>query len=126
MTDRIVHSTQPLNAEPPLARLRSRFITEAADLYVRCHGNIPRIEAAGYRLAVRGRVARPLDLSLAELQSRFASKTVTAVLQCAGNRRSDMLAVRPVSGDPWAPGAIGNAAWTRRRSGRRAARRRGG
>lgn len=33
-------------------------------------------------------------------------------MQCAGNRRADMLAVAPVSGDPWAPGAIGNAEWT--------------
>lgn len=38
--------------------------------------------------------------------------TVTAVLQCAGNRRADLQLVRPTSGDPWAPGAIGNAAWT--------------
>ena len=35
-----------------------------------------------------------------------------ATLQCAGNRRADMRRVRPVSGDPWAPGAIGNAEWT--------------
>jgi len=33
-------------------------------------------------------------------------------MQCAGNRRADMQGVRPTSGDPWAPGAIGNAAWT--------------
>ncbi len=38
--------------------------------------------------------------------------TVTAVLQYAGNRRADLQLVRPTSGDPWAPGAIGNAAWT--------------
>jgi DMSO/TMAO reductase YedYZ molybdopterin-dependent catalytic subunit len=31
---------------------------------------------------------------------------------CAGNRRADMQLVRPTSGDPWAPGAIGNAEWT--------------
>ena len=33
-------------------------------------------------------------------------------MQCAGNRRADMLRVRPVAGDPWGPGAIGNARWT--------------
>jgi sulfite oxidase len=33
-------------------------------------------------------------------------------MQCAGNRRADLRAVAPVSGDPWAGGAIGNAAWT--------------
>ncbi len=57
-------------------------------------------------------VAAPLDLSVADLKARFAPVTVTAVMQCAGNRRADMLAVAPVSGDPWAPGAIGNAEWT--------------
>ena len=35
-----------------------------------------------------------------------------AAMQCAGNRRADMQLVGPTSGDPWAPGAIGNADWT--------------
>ena len=112
MTNLIVHSTTPFNAEPPLARLRGNFITAEADFYVRCHGSIPQVEAAGHRLAVSGRVAHRLDLSLDALKSRFPAKTVTSVLQCAGNRRADLLAVRQVAGDPWAPGAIGNAAWT--------------
>ena len=33
-------------------------------------------------------------------------------MQCAGNRRADLHRARPVSGDPWEVGAIGNAAWT--------------
>jgi sulfite oxidase len=33
-------------------------------------------------------------------------------MQCAGNRRGDMRRVRPVFGDPWAPGALGNAEWS--------------
>ena len=33
-------------------------------------------------------------------------------MQCAGNRRADMQGVHPTTGDPWAPGAIGNAEWT--------------
>jgi sulfite oxidase len=37
---------------------------------------------------------------------------VTAVLQCAGNRRADLQSVRPTLGQPWASGAIGNARWT--------------
>ena len=32
-------------------------------------------------------------------------------MQCAGNRRADMHAMRPVSSDPWDAGAIGNAKW---------------
>ncbi|MCP1540162.1 sulfite oxidase [Methylorubrum extorquens] len=108
----IVHGKTPYNAEPPLDRLRAAFLTDQADFYVRSHGDIPDLDADGYRLTVDGMVATPLDLSLADLKERFAPVTVTAVMQCAGNRRADMLAVAPVSGDPWAPGAIGNAEWT--------------
>ena len=108
----IVHGKAPYNAEPPLDRLRAAFLTDQADFYVRSHGDIPDLDADSYRLTVDGMVAVLLDLSLADLKSRFAHVTVTAVMQCAGNRRADMLAVAPVSGDPWAPGAIGNAEWT--------------
>jgi sulfite oxidase len=110
--DLIVHSETPYNAEPPLARLRARFTTEQADFYVRSHGSIPHLDAATHRLRVGGRVATPLDLSMAELRQRFPQRSVTAVMQCAGNRRADMQPVRPTLGDPWAPGAIGNAEWT--------------
>ena len=108
----IVHGEAPYNAEPELARLRASFLTDAGDFYVRCHGNIPVIEADGYRLRVEGAVTRPLDLSLADLGARFPVVEVTAAMQCAGNHRADLLPVRPVSGDPWAAGAIGNARWT--------------
>jgi len=110
--DLIVHSETPYNAEPPLDRLRAAAITAQADFYVRSHGSIPHLDAATHRLRVGGRVATPLDLSMAELRERFPERSVTAVMQCAGNRRADMQPVRPTSGDPWAPGAIGNAEWT--------------
>ncbi len=35
-----------------------------------------------------------------------------ALMQCAGNRRADLHRLRPVTGDPWEAGAIGNAGWT--------------
>ncbi len=108
----IVRSESPYNAEPPLNRLRSSFTTAQPDFYVRSHGDVPRLDEGAHRLRVGGLVAAPLDLSMAELRERFPRRTVTAVMQCAGNRRGDMLQVRPVSGDSWAAGAIGNAAWT--------------
>ncbi len=113
----IVHSRQPFNAEPPLDRLRASYITAQQDLYVRSHGDIPALDEATHHLRVDGLVANPLDLPMAELKSRFAHHTVRATLQCAGNRRGDMLAVRPVSGDPWSAGAIGTADWTGARLG---------
>ena len=110
--DLIVHSTNPLNAEPPLDRLRASFTTEARYFYVRSHGATPHLDETNHRLSVNGLVSTPLDLGVAELRARFPAQTVPATLQCAGNRRADMQPVRPTTGDPWAPGAIGNAAWT--------------
>lgn len=108
----IVRSEEPFNAEPPLDRLRSSFFTAQADFYVRSHGNVPELDGDAHRLRVDGMVGKPLDLSMAELRDRFPHRTVAATMQCAGNRRGDLLQVRPVSGDPWAAGAIGNAEWT--------------
>jgi len=87
-------------------------MTGQQDFYVRSHGNIPRLDGTTHRLRVGGMVQTPLDLSVPELRARFPARTVTAVMQCAGNRRADLQPVRPTSGDPWAPGAIGNAEWT--------------
>ena len=108
----IVHSESPLNAEPSLSQLRDALITPQRLFYVRSHGNTPALDAASHRLSVRGQVATPLDLSMAELRQLFAPRSVRATMQCAGNRRAELEEVRPVSGNPWAPGAIGNAEWT--------------
>jgi sulfite oxidase len=108
----IVHGHKPYNAEPDLARLREHFITPADAFYVRCHGDIPNLDAATHRLRVDGAVDRPLDLTMTELRSLAPARDVEAVLQCAGNRRADLQPVAPTSGDPWAPGALGNAVWT--------------
>ena len=107
----IVHSEAPYNAEPELATLRESHETPAAEFYVRSHGNVPEVEAQNFVLEVGGLVATPLRLTLADL-ARFPQRTVDATLQCAGNRRAEMDAVKPVTGDPWQPGAIGNASWT--------------
>ena len=108
----IVHSRSPLNAEPALPRLRQSFITSQRDFYIRSHGNIPRLDHATHRVRVVGMVGTPLDLTMQDLTTRFPQRTVTATLQCAGNRRADLQPVAKTSGDPWAPGAIGNARWT--------------
>ncbi len=108
----LMRSAHPYNAEPPPGRLLASHVTAQADFYVRSHGGIPQLDLATHRLRVGGRVATPLDLSVAELRDRFPERSVTAVLQCAGNRRADLQTVRPTTGDPWAAGAIGNAEWT--------------
>src|SRR3712207_5764030 len=66
-----------------------------------------------WRLRVDGAVARPLDLSLATLREALPEQTVTATLQCAGNRRAGFVAIRDIPGEaPWGPGATGTATWS--------------
>ena len=107
----IIHSAVPYNAEPALEQLSHAFYTDQSLFYVRSHGTIPDIDASQYRLRVTGQTLQPSSFSLAEIQA-FEHVTIDAVLQCAGNRRADLNAIAPVSGDPWNAGAIGNARWT--------------
>ncbi len=107
----IIQGAHPLNAEPPLPRLRDSYLTPQDLLYVRSHGDIPKLDGAAHRVAIGGRASRPTELSLADVRG-LPSRTVRAVMQCAGNRRADLRAVRPVKGNPWARGAIGCADWT--------------
>lgn len=92
--------------------MRASRQTSVGDFYVRSHGAIPAVDASQHRITVGGRVGRPLTLSMEELRRYFPQRSVEAILQCAGNRRIDMAQVKPVSGEPWAAGAIGNAGWT--------------
>lgn len=111
--DMIIHTVEPLNAEPPPAVLGQSDLTGADAFYVRNHGPIPEIQPDSWRLRVGGLVDRPLELSLAALQERFARHDVVAALECAGNRRAGLMKVRDLPGEePWGPGAVGNACWT--------------
>ncbi|MFB6286134.1 MAG: molybdopterin-dependent oxidoreductase [Candidatus Bipolaricaulia bacterium] len=110
--DMLVRQSHPYNAEPPLHLLQQHLITPIERFYVRNHGNIPEIDTETFRLSVSGLVEQELRLSLDELASEFPTATVTATLQCAGNRRDELMAVRDIPGDvPWAAQTISNAVW---------------
>lgn len=107
----IVHSADPLNAEPHSSALVAQFYTPQDIFYVRNHGAIPQL-AEDHRVELSGLVQNAGSFCRADLQRDFPERKVTAVLQCAGNRRADMQRVSETSGDPWLVGAIGNAVWT--------------
>jgi sulfite oxidase len=110
--DMIVHEEDPYNAEPPRAALADRMLTPVDTFYSRNHGPIPVISPQGWRLKVGGMVARELELSLDDLKSQYPPHTLTATLQCAGNRRAGLIEVRPIPGEaPWGPGATCTAEW---------------
>lgn len=110
--DTIVHAKCPFNAEPPRSALAESAITPIDTFYTRNHGPVPDIATDQWRLDIDGLVAKPLNLTLDELTRGFASHTVTATLQCAGNRRAGFNEVREIVGeDPWGPGATSTAVW---------------
>jgi sulfite oxidase len=111
--DLIVHEEEPFNAETAPAALAEGSVTATDAFYVRGHGPVPDADPAGWRLRVHGLVERELDLSLATLREAFPEREVTATLQCAGNRRKGLMAVREIPGEaPWGPGATGTATWS--------------
>jgi sulfite oxidase len=108
----VVHSNDPYNAEPPPATLADADITPIDAFYARNHGTIPDIAPAQWQLTVNGRVQRPLVLTYDQLTTEFTQHRVVATLACAGNRRAELLRVRPIPGkEPWARGAISTAEW---------------
>jgi sulfite oxidase len=110
--DMVVHEPEPFNAETGPAALAEGPLTATDAFYVRGHGAVPEIDPERWRLRVHGLVERELNLSLATLREALPEREVTATLQCAGNRRAGLIAIRDIPGEaPWGPGATGTAAW---------------
>ncbi|MDP9119905.1 MAG: molybdopterin-dependent oxidoreductase [Acidobacteriota bacterium] len=107
----LVRQQEPFNAGPAPALLARDFLTPNDLFFVRNHGGVPAVDPDSYRLSIEGLVDRPLVLSMAELKSR-PKRTVTATLQCAGNRRRELMDVAPIPNElGWGFEAVGNASW---------------
>ena len=91
----------------PLEALRWE-ITPPGLHYLLVHYDIPRIDAAEWRLELGGELERPVSLSLEELRRR-PKATLPVTMECAGNGRA-RLEPRPLS-QPWLVEAVGTAAW---------------
>jgi sulfite oxidase len=64
-------------------------------------------------LRVDGLVENPLELTLSDLKEQFEKQRSMVTLQCAGNRRAGLVAVRDIPGeDPWGRCALSTAWWT--------------
>ncbi len=107
----IVRAAEPFNGGPPPDLMLRETITPIDLFFVRNHGAVPVIDPAAYRLTVGGLVERPLSLSLDDLR-RFPKRSVAATLQCAGNRRREMMQMAPIPNEvPWDLEAISHAEW---------------
>lgn len=107
----IVQRARPPLLETPFEVFDQGVFTPNDRFFVRWHwGDIPTsIDAAAFRLNVRGHVAKPLSLGLDELMA-MPRIEYAAVNQCSGNSRGYF---EPrVLGAQWGHGAMSNAKWT--------------
>ena len=95
------------NSGMPLEALRYD-VTPAGLHYLLSHFDIPEA-AAGWRLSIGGKVARPLTLSVAEIMA-LPAKTLRVTLECAGNGRGQMSPRYPSM--PWLEEGVSTAEWT--------------
>ncbi|XP_011098883.1 sulfite oxidase-like isoform X3 [Sesamum indicum] len=64
-----------------------------------------------YSVYITGLIGNPKQLFMKDIW-KLPKYTVTATLQCAGNRRTAMSRIRKVKGVGWDVAAIGNAIWS--------------
>lgn len=108
----ILLTARPPQLETPFAVFNEGLLTPNDAFFVRYHlSDIPtQIDPATFRLRVRGKVATPLELSLAEIKRLATPVDLVAVNQCSGNSRGHF---NPrVNGGQLSHGAMGNARWT--------------
>ncbi|KAF2364052.1 Oxidoreductase molybdopterin-binding domain [Trinorchestia longiramus] len=104
-------SKTPFNAEPSPQLLVENLYTPNDLFYVRNHLPVPVVKESEYSLEVCGLGVQERHLSLTDIK-KFPKHTITAAVQCGGNRRSEMVKVRPVKGLSWGHAAISNATWS--------------
>lgn len=106
----IVRTAKPCNAETP-GSLLTDFLTPIRLFFVRNHLWVPQTHESPQSLTIELSDGEEKTYSVAELKQKFKEHTITATLQCAGNRRSHMskAAPGPTSGLQWDIGAIGTA-----------------
>src|SRR6202000_170190 len=106
----IVHPSRPPQLETPFAIFNDGPITPNNAFFVRYHlADVPlNIDPDTFTLEVKGKVDRPLKLSLKDIRKLKATEIV-AVNQCSGNSRGFF---EPrVAGGQLGNGAMGNARW---------------
>ncbi|KAL8688290.1 MAG: hypothetical protein Q9218_005762 [Villophora microphyllina] len=108
----VVHSARPFNAETPADGLHS-FITPDDLFYVRQHMWVPEVNGVLHKIVVELADGEEKTYSLQDLKEKFKEVTITATLQCSGNRRKHMTeGAHSTDGVQWDAGAISNAEWT--------------
>jgi sulfite dehydrogenase (cytochrome) subunit A len=103
-------TSRPPQLETPFSVFNESVITPNDAFFVRYHlASLPLdIDPDRYRIEVKGKVDKPLKLSLGELKA-MPSIEIVAVNQCSGNSRGFF--TPRVAGGQSGNGAMGNARW---------------
>src|SRR5713226_1247326 len=107
----VVLGERPLVAETP-EHLLDDDTTPIDKFFIRNNGQIPEAakQPEAWKIVVDGEVNQKLELTLAELKSKFKPVTRRMVLECGGNGRSFF---NPQArGNQWTNGGAGCAEWT--------------
>ena len=106
-------TSRPPQLETPFAVFNESVITPNDAFFVRYHlAGIPlSIDLDEFRIEVKGKVDRPLSLSLTDLKTGFEPVEIVAVNQCSGNGRGFFTLVSRAASlraAPWAmPAGVG-------------------
>ena len=110
-----VITQKPCNAETRGDELAESFLTPNEVFYVRNHMWVPVVdeaEADQHNISIELPDGDIKNYTLRDLKARFRQYTVSAVLQCSGNRRSDMTTyAKKTNGLQWTVGGISCAQW---------------
>ncbi len=104
-------TARPPQLETPFSVYNDGLITPNDAFFVRYHlADIPtEIDPETFRVEIKGKVDKPLSLSLKDLRSSFDAVELVAVHQCSGNSRGFF---EPrVGGGQAGNGLMGNARW---------------
>ncbi|WP_240689170.1 sulfite oxidase [Ammoniphilus sp. YIM 78166] len=100
-------SLLPENQESPIELLQE-WQTEDSLFYLRNHFPYPQLSQHSFDLPIFGHIPQPKVFTYKEIQA-MPSKTLTVLLECAGNKRSYF--EPKVYGEQWEQGAISQGTW---------------
>ena len=101
---------RPINAETP-PHLLDDVITPTRRHFIRNNGIPPdSVDPQTWTLTVDGFVDNPMQLTLADLRSKFEVVTLALTIECGGNGRAFFNP--PAKGNQWTYGAVACSKWT--------------
>jgi len=105
-----VLNDRPVNAETP-PHLLNDAVTPTSRHFIRNNGIPPEdMSADNWMLTVDGMVNTPMNLSIADLKSKFEVVSRNLVIECGGNGRAAF--DPPARGNQWTLGAVACSEWT--------------